>query len=110
MEWHEDGAELECRIEMRDGTARIRPIGELDIGTVPFVEQCLDGVRAAAVEEVILDLSGTTFIDSAALHLTLAWQERARRERFTFALTRGTAAVRRVMEAAGVGPTLNFVE
>jgi len=110
MDSHDDVFTIECRIEMYDDTARVRPIGELDLAGVPFVEECLQGVREAAVDDIVLDLSETTFIDSAAMHLAVAWHDRARRERFTFAVTRGPAAVRRAMDLAGLGAAMNFVE
>jgi anti-sigma B factor antagonist len=110
MDRDDDGPAIECRIDLQNGSARIRPIGELDIATAPFLEQCLDGVRSAAVDDIVLDFSGTTFIDSAALHVTVAWHARALRERFRFAVTRGPAAVGRAIEAAGLGASLNFVE
>ena len=106
---HCDGALLECRLELADGSARVVPIGEIDISTAPLIEERLEDVRAAGIGHVVLDLCDTTFIDSRGLHLALAWHDRARREGFTFGLTCAPYLVRRTIDAAGIGDALNFV-
>jgi anti-anti-sigma factor len=105
----EYGPPLECRVAFADDTAWVQPIGEVDLDTVELVEERLDDVRAARAGHVILDLREATFVDSTALHLALAWQERARRERFTFALAVGPGPVRRAIDAAGLGAVLTIV-
>jgi anti-anti-sigma factor len=105
----EDAAVFQCRLELADGSARIVPIGEVDIETAPIVNDRLEDVRAVGFGRVVLDLCETTFIDSAGLHLAVEWHERARRDGFTFGLTRGPYAVQRTFDAAGIGAALNFV-
>ena len=100
---------LECHVGFVDDRARVVPIGEIDIDSVALVAQRLDDVRAAGAAHVVLDLRETTFIDSCGLHLALAWQDRAERERFGFGVAPGSAAVRRAIDAAGVGSALTFV-
>jgi anti-anti-sigma factor len=101
---------LRCDLELVDDTARVLPVGELDIDTAPLVEERLQDARAAGVRHVVLDLRGTTFIDSTGLRLTVTWHERAARERFSFALVQGPEPVRRVIEIAGIGTALTFVD
>jgi anti-anti-sigma factor len=100
---------FECRLELADDSARLVPIGEIDIESAWIVNGYLNDVRAAGIAQVVLDLRATTFIDSTGLHLVERWHERARRERFSFGLTRGPRAVRRTFEAAGLEAGLNFV-
>ena len=109
MKWHEEAVPLECRVESRGDAAYVVLTGELDIETTPEVESRLQEARVAGFEAVVLDLRHTTFIDSTGLHLTLEWHERARRERFVFALIQGPDAVRRVIDVAGIRSLLNFV-
>jgi anti-sigma B factor antagonist len=110
MSRHDDAVPLECRVDSRGDTAYVAAIGELDIDTAPEVQSRLQEVRAAGFESLVLDLRGTTFIDSTGLWLALEWHERARRERFGFALIQGPEAVRRVIDVAGIRSLLNFVE
>jgi anti-sigma B factor antagonist len=100
---------LECRVAFADDTAWVQPVGEVDLANVGLVAQHLDDVRAARAGHVILDLRETTFVDSTALHLALGWQERARRERFSFAVAVGPGPVRRAIDAAGLGAVLTLV-
>ena len=106
---HDDGTVFECRLELADDWARIVPVGEIDIDTAPIVRQRLEDVRAMGFGRVMLDLRATTFIDSSGLNLALAWHDRARRDGFTFGLTRGPYVVQRTFDAAGIGALLNFV-
>src|SRR3954454_890617 len=100
---------LECRVAFADDTAWVQPIGEVDLVTVALVAERLEDVRAARAERVVLDRREAAFIDSTVLHLALVWQERARRERFAFALMVGPGPVRRAIDAAGVGAVLTIV-
>jgi anti-anti-sigma factor len=103
------GPSLECRVAFADDTGWVQPIGEVDLVTVALVEERLEDVRAARAGHVVLDLRAATFIDSTVLHLALMWQERARRERFAFALMVGPGPVRRTIDAAGLGAVLTIV-
>jgi anti-sigma B factor antagonist len=109
MERYDAGRLLECRVTFVDDTARVLPRGEVDLASVALVAERLDDVRAAGATYVVLDLGETTFIDSSALHLALTWQERARRERFRFAVVPGSRAVRRTIDAAGLDSVLTLV-
>jgi anti-anti-sigma factor len=100
---------LECRVAFADDTAWVQPIGEVDLVTVSLVAERLEDVRAARAGHVVLDLREAAFIDSTVLHLALVWQERARRERFAFALMVGPGPVRRTIDAAGLGGVLTIV-
>jgi anti-anti-sigma factor len=100
---------LECRVAFVEDTARVQPMGEVDLATAPLVEERLEDVRTVGARHVILDLREALFVDSTVLHLALAWQERARRERFTFAVMVGPGPVRRAIDAAGIGAVLTIV-
>jgi anti-sigma B factor antagonist len=109
MELQHDAPFLECRVAFAGDTARVLPIGEVDVATVALVAQHLDDARGAGAARIVLDLRETTFIDSSGLHLALGWHERARREGFGFALTPGRAHVQRAIDASGLGASLTFV-
>lgn len=110
MDWHQDSPTLRCFVEFEGDTARVLPVGEIDIGTAPVVEERLEAARSVGVAHIVLDLRETTFMDSTGLHLLLRWHGRARNERFSFGLIQGPDAVRRVVEITGIAPLLTFVE
>jgi len=51
------------------GTHVVLLTGELDVATVHRVEDELRAIEATDVEQIILDLSGLTFMDSSGVHL-----------------------------------------
>ena len=50
-----------------EGTARIELHGELDIGTAPKLDEAVEEALEAGCREVVLDLAGTTLMDSQGL-------------------------------------------
>jgi len=50
-----------------DGTARLELRGELDIGAARTVEEAVERALGDGCREVVLDLGGTTLLDSAGL-------------------------------------------
>jgi anti-sigma B factor antagonist len=58
---------MEIRSTKSDGATRMELQGELDIGTGPELEQAVTRALEDGCREVVLDLSGTTFLDSAGL-------------------------------------------
>jgi anti-sigma B factor antagonist len=58
---------MEIRSSRREGTACLELRGELDIGTAPALDEAVSGALDDGCREVVLDLAGTTFIDSAGL-------------------------------------------
>jgi anti-anti-sigma factor len=58
-----------------NGDAVLMVIGEVDASTSPMLhDACLD--LASISDRLVLDLSGVTFIDSAALHVLIQLHER----------------------------------
>ena len=74
----ESAAPLTVRVESGDGSATIALNGELDMATVPVLEDHLAQVEAGEVAEIKLDLREVTFLDSTALNAFIAARERAK--------------------------------
>jgi anti-sigma B factor antagonist len=100
----------EFSIDVERGTecVRVRPVGELDLATVPRLEAELARLRDAGVRSLMLDLRGLTFMDSTGLSLTLRWSLEASRDGFDFSLVRGEGAIRRLFELTGMDHRLPF--
>ena len=97
-----DAADLFEMTERRENGATVVALtGELDFGTVAQVQQRLAELRDARTP-VVLDLDGLTFMDSTGIRLVLTACEDARDAAWSFAVTRGSERVRRVLEAAQV--------
>lgn len=95
-------SELFTVSERREGdTVVVALAGELDFGTVGSVQQRLAELRDAG-QPVLLDLDALTFMDSTGIRLVLTACEDAGARDWRFHVTRGSARVQRVLEAAQV--------
>jgi anti-sigma B factor antagonist len=91
-------------------TGRLSLTGELDIATVPRVEQAIDALLADGVASLTIDLSGIGFVDSSGLRLFIVLDQRATAEGWTLALTRPSQQALTVFRVSGVEDALPFVE
>lgn len=84
--------------ELRE-TARVRLAvrGELDLATADQVAERLRALRGRG-EAVLLDLDELEFMDAAGLRVVLSAAEEARKDGWSFTVTRGSAPVRRLYE------------
>jgi anti-anti-sigma factor len=89
-------------IELRE-TARVRLAlrGELDLATAGQVADRLRALRERG-ESVLLDLDELAFMDVAGLRVILTAAEDARNDGWVFAVSHGSAPVRRLFELLDV--------
>ncbi len=80
--------------------------GELDVATVEPVRERLEALRERDVA-VLLDVDALTFMDSSGIKLLVALGRDARAG-WDARVTRGSDAVRRVLEIAGVREALPY--
>lgn len=80
--------------------------GEVDIGTVATLAAAIDRVVDDGAAELWLDLSMTTFMDSAGVHLLMATRQRLAELNRELAVVAPTAGVRRLLEMVGVSELL----
>jgi anti-anti-sigma factor len=79
----------------------LRLDGELDVATVPLLQEQLDRATRAG-GAVVIDLTGLRFIDSSGLHLLVRAEEQLRASGGQLMLVHGPPAVRRVFELTGL--------
>jgi len=105
-----DAAVFRCEVSGKRDTAKVRALGELDLGTVAILDAKLAELREAGFRLMIADLSGLSFIDSTGLRCILEWDAEARRGNISIALVQGPRAVQRVFELTGTAARLRFVD
>ena len=101
---------LRCETLREDGTATVRPVGALDVATVPVLDQQLEELRNAGFRRLILDLRGLQFMDSTGLRIILKYDYHARNDGFSIELIRGSRAVQRIFELTGTTAHLAFID
>ncbi len=84
--------------------------GELDLLGAPLLQAEIENPEIDDAEMVVLDLQDLRFIDSAGLRTILAAHERSQRRGQTFALSRGSAQVQRLLSIAGLDEYLRIIE
>ncbi len=79
--------------------------GELDLAGAPILSQRFRALSEHH-EPVVLDLDELEFIDMSGLRVLLAAAQEASRDGWSFAVTRGSAPVRRLIGLARLGGQL----
>ena len=106
--YHEDLEPFRCEVEPDRATVRVRPVGELDLATVPLVDTELAELWSVGFTKLVLDLRSVRFLDSTGLRMLLAWQARSNADGVVFAVIPGPQVVERVLQVAGVTEHLTY--
>ena len=99
-----------CEVGGDGSSAWVRPVGELDLDTVPHVDAELAALREAGSGELVLDLRSLTFMDSSGLRLAIRWDAAAREQGFRFAVVPGPEVVQRVFRLTGMDAHLTVAD
>jgi anti-sigma B factor antagonist len=84
--------------QLGNGTAVVAVMGELDLATVPAFERTLLDVTQAGTGEVIVDLTGCSFLDSRGLRALISTRERLERSDRSLALVLANPIVMRIFQ------------
>jgi anti-sigma B factor antagonist len=106
-----EGAEPEpfrCEVVPDRAAVRVRPVGELDLATVPLVEAELTELWTVGFTRIVLDLREVCFLDSAGVRLLLTWHAHSSADGLVFAVIAGPREVQRVLEVSGIADRLTY--
>jgi anti-sigma B factor antagonist len=95
-----------CEVEPDGATVRVRPVGELDLATVPRVDAELAELWSVGFTTLVVDLRSVTFLDSTGLRMLLAWQATTSADGIVFGVIPGPRVVERMLEVGGVADHL----
>jgi anti-sigma B factor antagonist len=88
----------------------VRLCGELDIATAPQLEEAVTAALASGASELLIDLSGLSFVDSSGLRLFIILSDRSAREGWALGLVRPAEPSLSIFRLTGVEDSLPFVE
>jgi anti-anti-sigma factor len=97
--------ELKIRTSRDGNTATVAAAGEIDLSTVDELRSAVTGA-ADDVEELLLDLTGIEFIDSAGLGGLLELRSTLRSRNVTLQISADDGPVRQAMEITGLSELL----
>jgi anti-sigma B factor antagonist len=99
--------ELTVRDQWENGAATVTVQGEIDFDTVGVFSARLADVLGRNPKELVIDLTGVSFLDSSGLHAFV----RVRKdlpEQYPIVLRAPQRQVRQVFEITGLGPVFSF--
>jgi len=102
-------AKLEVSEQVQPGRATVSVEGELDLSTVPVLEERVNAQMGSGESALTLDLSGVSFMDSSALRFLIALNERAQDEERAISLIAPQhESARLVLRMTGADKALPF--
>lgn len=98
------------RVDRRGTTAILRLSGEFDIVGAERVDACITELAGNSPDQVVIDLSGTSFMDSTALRSLIKARALASGTGWSVKLVRGPERVHRVLELTRMDDVFEFVD
>ena len=92
------------------GHVAVAVAGEIDVATVHTVRRELDGVAWSGFDDVVLDLSDATFIDSCGIVLIIRRARMAARRGHRFRVRAGGPPISRVLRLSGVHDVVEVLD
>ena len=102
--------EFELRAEGTGATALVAVKGELDIATLPELEQVVRSLRSPDLERLVVDLREVAFLDSMSIEMLLRLHTELADAGAELLVVRGPRAVHRVFELTGLDQVLFMVD
>jgi anti-anti-sigma factor len=104
------GNDLKVSSRTQRGATVLTLSGELDLASVPALEQAVEGVSDSAGELVVLDLRELEFMDVAGLRAVLRSDQRLRERGKRLALAGPGYSVRRLLALTGQDDVLSVFD
>jgi len=98
-----------CSVSRQDGAAHLVPAGELDMASVPDLEDRLRAALEEGARRLVIDLRELEFMDSTGLTLLARWSLGARQDGYELALVQGDDRIQRLFELTGMIAHFRFV-
>ena len=87
--------------QLGNGAPVVSVMGELDVATAPAFDRTLRDATEAGTGDVIVDLTGCSFLDSRALTTLMATRERLERSDRSLALVVSNPILMRIFQFTG---------
>ena len=102
------GSDLDIRRSEKQGLRLVEPRGDIDLVSARELGSVLREEAAREPEEVVVDLTETTNLDSTGVSVLLNAQRRLTRAGSRFTVVAPAGPPRRVLELTGVAETLGL--
>lgn len=96
--------------QLSNGWVAIEVEGEVDLATVDELQQAIDGVFADSKEGLVVDLTGSSFMDSTGLKALVMSNRRFDEAGRSFAIAVSAGPISRLVDLSGVNATIRTVD
>lgn len=101
---------LQVESQAEGDRVRLTLVGELDIATVPRLEDAIAAALARGPRQLVIDLRPLGFLDSSGLREFIVLADRAQEEGFELQLVRPAKAVLAIFQITRAEENLPFVD
>jgi anti-anti-sigma factor len=102
--------QFQIRVEQNGPGVVLRLSGEMDIACHEAFHDAVRASMANGSTDLLVDLSGLTFIDSSGLRMLIELWDRSRDNGLDVSMLQGTGQVRRTLEIAGLDSVLPIAD
>jgi anti-sigma B factor antagonist len=94
--------DFEFTVNRERSRAVVTPRGELDVSTCGQLRECLTRLIDDGVTDLVINLSATSFMDSAGLGVLIGAMKRLHAEQGSFSLAEPSRGIQNVLEITGL--------
>ncbi|HET9259975.1 MAG TPA: STAS domain-containing protein [Acidimicrobiia bacterium] len=95
---------------LSNGWVSIEVEGEVDLATVDELQQAIDAVFADSAEGLVVDLTGSSFMDSTGLKALVMSNRKFDEAGRSFAIAVSAGPISRLVDLSGVNTTIRTVD
>lgn len=95
---------------LSNGWVSIEVEGEVDLATVDQLQQAIDAVFADSAEGLVVDLTGSSFMDSTGLKALVMSNRKFDEAGRSFAIAVSAGPISRLVDLSGVNTTIRTVD
>lgn len=96
--------------ELASGWACLAVSGEIDLATAPELETAIDAVFTSNSHPLVVDLTGSSFMDSTGLKTLVMTNRRFEEDGRPFAIAISGGPVSRLIDLSGVETSIRIVD
>lgn len=100
--------DFDTHVDHLAGEVVVTVLGEVDMASAPLLWRCLADAIPEASQRLVIDLSGTTFIDSTGMAVFVRAQQQLRQRGAELILRTPQASARQVLSVTGLDTVITI--
>ena len=105
-----EDAPLSINVVREQGVLTLEVFGEVDLANADTLDAALVRAESSDADQIVLDLGGVGFIDSAGLRVLVLATQRSARDSDRLGIIRGTGQVSRILALTGIDSALKLLD